>query len=79
MVNAKYCVPTGRLTNSKWVEEIAERLRGRLAFAAQAMDEHDPQRIDLETAFAAALEPPTTYEPVSWLDFGYTLFNQPRL
>jgi hypothetical protein len=79
VINAKYCVPTGRLTKTAWVEDIAQQLRGRLAFASQILEEDDPLRIDLEMAFDQALEPPTDYEPVSWLDFGYTLFNQPRL
>lgn len=79
VINAKYCVPTGRLTKTPWVEEIKEQLRGRLAFASQVLDEDDPLRIDLEMAFGRALEPPEEYEPVSWLAFGYTLYNQPRL
>ncbi|MFT6001178.1 MAG: RNA-directed DNA polymerase [Neolewinella sp.] len=79
VINAKYCVPIGRLSKTAWVEDIAQQLRGRLAFASQILDEEDPLRIDLEMAFENALEPPTDYEPVSWLDFGYTLFNQPRL
>lgn len=77
VVDAKYCVPTGRLTKTAWVDEISEQLRGRLAFASQVLDEFDPLRAELEMAYEAALEPPTEYEPVSWLDFGYTLFNQP--
>ena len=79
VINAKYCVPTGRRTKTAWVEEITEQLRGRLAFASQILAEDDPLRADLEIAFENALEPPTEYEPVSWLDFGYTLFNQPRI
>lgn len=79
VINAKYCVPAGRLTKTAWVEDIATQLRGRLAFASQVLEEDDPLRYDLEIAFEQALGPPTDYAPVSWLDFGYTLFNQPRL
>ena len=79
VVNAKYCVASGRATKTGWVEEIATQLRGRLAFASQVLDEDDPVRMELETRFAQALDPPLDYEPVAWLDFGYTLFNQPQL
>jgi len=75
VVDAKHCVPTGRASKTVWVEEITSRIRGRLAFAGQILDEFDPLRQELETAFELALEPPSEYEPVSWLNFGYTAFS----
>lgn len=77
VIDAKYVMPAGRLSKTPWVTEIEQQVRGRLAFASQILAEDDDLRIDLETAFAAALEPPQAYGPISWLDFGYTLFNLP--
>jgi len=77
VVNAKYVMPSGRLRATTWVDEIAQQLQGRLAFASQILPDTDPLRIELETAMDEALAPPTEYGPVSWLDFGYTLFNMP--
>lgn len=79
VVDAKYVMPSGRLSKTPWVTEIEQQVRGRLAFAIQVLPEDDDLRIDLEMAFAAALEPPQDFGPISWLEFGYTLFNLPRL
>ncbi|MEM6397424.1 MAG: reverse transcriptase family protein [Bacteroidota bacterium] len=77
VVNTKYVLPSGRLSKTPWVGELEQQVRGRLEFAKSVLPEENTLRIDLEIAFEQALEPPTEYGPVSWMEFGYTLFNLP--
>jgi hypothetical protein len=71
VVNAKYLMPSGRLTKTPWVEEIAQSVKGMVGFADRVLKPEDPVRQHLTSALNEALAPPQHYGPVSWLDFGY--------
>jgi hypothetical protein len=71
VVNAKYLMPSGRLTKTPWVEEIAQSVKGMVGFADRVLKHEDPLRQELAAALDEALAPPQHYGPVSWLEFGY--------
>ncbi len=75
VVDAKYLMPSGRLKPTPWVEEIAQSVRGLIQFAHRVLPPDDPLRDELDADFRRALEPPTDYGPVSWLEFGYLNFR----
>jgi hypothetical protein len=75
VINAKNCMPSGRLHNTPWVTELKQQVRGKLEFARHIMPEDDDRLISLEMAHEVAVEPPEVYGPLNWLEFGYTLFK----
>lgn len=59
---------------AKWVEDFKAQLQGHLRFASFVLgDDHPDYRRSLQ-AFEAATEPPSGFDAVSWLSFGYEGF-----
>ncbi|MBV6427933.1 MAG: hypothetical protein KIPDCIKN_02456 [Haliscomenobacter sp.] len=71
IVDAQYLTPSGKSQPSRWVEELEAMVRGKLEFARQILGEADPLYQDLSLRLENALEPPETYGPLTWLEFGY--------
>lgn len=79
VINAKNAMPSGRASNTPWVTELKQSVRGKLEFARHIMPEDDDRLIGLEMAHEIAVEPPEVYGPLNWLEFGYTLFRHDLL
>jgi|AntRauTorckE5430_2_1112549.scaffolds.fasta_scaffold00366_10 hypothetical protein len=75
VLDTRYLMPSGRKKNTLWVTEMEQRIRGRVEFAKSILPEDDTLRIQLEMAYADALDPPKTYGQVSWMDLGYDFFT----
>lgn len=75
VVDAKHAMPSGRAQRTPWVKELEQQVRGKLEFARQILPEDDDRLIDLEIRYDTAIEPPEVYGPLTWLEFGYTLFR----
>jgi len=71
IVDAQHLTPSGKNQPSPWVTELQAQVKGKLEFARQILGENDERFIDLETRLIKAAEPPESYGPLTWLEFGY--------
>lgn len=75
VVDAQYLTPSGSSQQSVWVNELQQKVKGKVEFARHIMGEHDDEFMAYEHAFEQAIEPPEFFGPLSWLDFGYAPIN----
>lgn len=75
IIDAKHTVPSGKAQQTPWVQELEQKIKGKLEFARLVLPEDDDRLINLEMRFDQAVEPPEVYGPLTWLEFGYSLFK----
>ncbi len=56
---------------SRWVEKYKQQVTGRVNFATYVMGEDLPESIHLYEKLDKALEAPTDFMPVNWMEFDY--------
>lgn len=71
IVDAQHLTPSGRDRPSPWVDELEEKVRGKLEYVRQIKGEYHPAYTSLAVLLEKAVDPPEIYGPLSWLDFGY--------
>jgi RNA-directed DNA polymerase len=78
IIDAQYLTSSGSRSNSLWVKELQQQVRGKLEFARHILGNDDMQYKTLLSAYHEALQPTEHYGPLSWLDFGYGVPHIPE-
>ncbi|AEE53930.1 reverse transcriptase family protein [Haliscomenobacter hydrossis] len=58
--------------NTRWVEQLKQQIRGRMAFAGFVLKRKNERFVELKNAFHSAINPPTEeFGSISWRGFPY--------
>jgi len=71
VVDAKFLTSTGRSQSTKWLNDLQQGVKGKLAFAQHILGDNHWWVNRLRGAYLDAIQPPEDYGALSWLEFGY--------